>query len=67
MTNGSFGTLFTLGVGIGIGYFLGADRWRDKYDRLTKAFKVYADISETLIEVYKKQLDKFAKEKKGTC
>lgn len=62
MTNGAFGTLLTLGVGVGIGYFLGSDKWRTKYDNLAKAFKLYSELSGTLIKSYQKELEKVAKE-----
>lgn len=67
MTNGAFGTLLTLGVGVGIGYFLGSDKWRTKYDNLAKAFKVYSELSEEIIKSYKKQLEKVAKEQNKKC
>lgn len=67
MTNGAFGTLVTLGVGAGIGYFLGSDKWRSKYDNLTKAFKLYSKLSEMTIELYQKQLEKVVKEQNRKC
>lgn len=67
MTNGAFGTLVTLGVGVGIGYFLGSDKWRTKYDNLAKAFKIYSELSETLLKSYQRQLEKVAKEQNKKC
>lgn len=67
MTNGAFGTLLTLGVGVGIGYFLGSDKWRTKHDNLVKAFKIYSELSETLIKSYQRQLEKVAKEQNKKC
>lgn len=67
MTNGVFGTLFTLGVGVGVGYFLGSDKWRSKHDNLAKAFKLYSELSDTLIKSYQKQLEKVAKEQNKKC
>lgn len=67
MTNGVFGTLVTLGVGAGIGYFLGSDKWRSKYDNLAKAFKLYSELSETLIKSYQKQFEKVVKEQNKKC
>lgn len=67
MTNGAFGTLLTLGVGVGIGYFLGSDKWRTKHDNLAKAFKIYSELSETLIKSYQRQLEKVAKEQNKKC
>lgn len=67
MTNGAFGTLLTLGVGVGIGYFLGSDKWRTKHDNLAKAFKVYSELSEVIIKSYQKQLEKVAKEQNKKC
>ena len=67
MTNGAFGTLLTLGVGVGIGYFLGSDKWRTKHDNLAKAFKIYSELSEMMIKSYQKQLDKVTKEQNGKC
>ena len=67
MTNGAFGTLITLGVGVGIGYFLGSDKWRTKYDNLAKAFKLYSELSGTLIKSYQKELEKVAKEQNKKC
>lgn len=62
MTNGAFGTLITLGVGVGIGYFLGSDKWRTKHDNLAKAFKIYSELSDMMIKTYQKELEKVAKE-----
>lgn len=62
MTNGVFGTLVTLGVGVGIGYFLGSDKWRTEYDNLGKAFKLYSELSDMRIKLYQKQLEKVTKE-----
>lgn len=67
MTNGAFGTLLTLGVGVGIGYFLGSDKWRTKHDNLAKAFKIYSELSEAMIKSYQKQLEKVAKEQNKKC
>ena len=67
MTNGAFGTLITLGVGVGIGYFLGSDKWRTKHDNLAKAFKLYSELSGTLIKSYQKELEKVAKEQNKKC
>lgn len=67
MTNGAFGTLLTLGVGVGIGYFLGSDKWRTKHDNLAKAFKIYSELSETLLKSYQRQLEKVAKEQNKKC
>ena len=67
MTNGAFGTLITLGVGVGIGYFLGSDKWRTKYDNLAKAFKLYSELSEMTIELYQKQFEKVVKEQNRKC
>lgn len=67
MTNGAFGTLITLGVGVGIGYFLGSDKWRTKHDNLAKAFKIYSELSETLLKSYQRQLEKVAKEQNKKC
>ena len=67
MTNGVFGTLITLGVGVGIGYFLGSDKWRTKHDNLAKAFKIYSELSEVMIKSYQKQLEKVAKEQNKKC
>lgn len=67
MTNGAFGTLITLGVGVGIGYFLGSDKWRTKHDNLAKAFKIYSELSETLLKSYQRQLEKVAKEQNRKC
>lgn len=67
MTNGAFGTLITLGVGVGIGYFLGSDKWRTKHDNLAKAFKIYSELSKTLIKSYQRQLEKVAKEQNKKC
>lgn len=67
MTNGAFGTLVTLGVGVGIGYFLGSDKWRTNYDNLDKAFKIYSELSDMTIKSYQKQLEKVTKEQNGKC
>ena len=67
MTNGVFGTLVTLGVGAGIGYFLGSDKWRSKYDNLAKAFKIYSELSEMTIKSYQKQFEKVVKEQNKKC
>lgn len=67
MTNGAFGTLLTLGVGVGIGYFLGSDKWRTKHDNLAKAFKIYSELSEMLLKSYQRQLEKVAKEQNRKC
>lgn len=67
MTNGAFGTLFTLGVGVGIGYFLGSDKWRTKYDNLGKAFNLYSELSEMMIKSYRMQLEKVDKEQNRKC
>ena len=67
MTNGAFGTLLTLGVGVGIGYFLGSDKWRTKHDNLAKAFEIYSELSETLLKSYQRQLEKVAKEQNKKC
>lgn len=67
MTNGAFGTLLTLGVGVGIGYFLGSDKWRTKHDNLAKAFKIYSELSEMLLKSYQRQLEKVAKEQNKKC
>ena len=67
MTNGVFGTLVTLGVGAGIGYLLGSDKWRSKYDNLTKAFNLYSELSEMMIKSYQKQLEKVTKEQNRKC
>lgn len=67
MTNGAFGTLLTLGVGVGIGYFLGSDKWRTKHDNLAKAFKIYSELSEMMIKSYQRQLEKVAKEQNKKC
>lgn len=67
MTNGVFGTLVTLGVGVGIGYFLGSDKWRTKYDNLGKAFKIYSELSDMTIKMYQKRLEKVDKEQNRKC
>ena len=67
MTNGAFGTLVTLGVGVGIGYFLGSDKWRTNYDNLAKAFKIYSELSDMTIKLYQKRLEKVNKEQNRKC
>lgn len=67
MTNGAFGTLVTLGVGVGIGYFLGSDKWRTKHDNLAKAFKFYSELTDIMINTYQKQLEKVTEEQNKKC
>lgn len=65
MSNGVFGTLFTLGVGAGIGYFIGSDRWKKKYDDLLNASQLYVSLTNVIIEDYTRLLKKMKAEKES--